>query len=456
MRKMRILTTLIILFGIFYAVYNFTPFVNRNSISINIKSPQEYFSKNKDIVVNIDDKNAGIQEVSVKIISMNTIITLYDKKIDDKFVKHFSINFKTNKVIPVGSATLVVSVKDYSKNNFLSGFEKIEKRAVIVDSTKPVVHLLSGISRIKITGSAVAVYYVKDDNLENVYLGVTHGNKVDKFKAFSASKIFGKKGVYLSFFTYPIDKTKNYSTDIYAIDKAGNITKAHIPVYYSSIRLKKSKIRISDRFITDKVLRIMENENIGQKSTLLDDFLYINNTERRADTNKIRQVCRNSVNNFLWKGRFMQLKNSKVEATFGDKRAYYYKGQLVDIKRHMGYDLASIKNAKVNAANNGIVVYEGYLGVYGNTMIIDHGFGIFSLYAHLQDFLVKKGAVVKRGQYIAITDTTGLAGGDHLHFDILIDGYYANPIEWWDKHWIKNNIQSVIDSSKVRLSLIEQ
>ncbi len=455
MRKMRVLTALIILATIFYIVYEYTPLIKGNKIEITVKSPNKYFSKYKDITINISDKNAGIKDISVQIVSMNTIIKLYSKTIEDNFIKNFNINFRTNKIIPSGKAVLVVRVTDYSKNNFLRGFEKTVKKDIIVDSKKPVVHLLSGIDRIRITGTALAIYYAKDSNLKDVYVGVSHDGVVDKFKAFNASSLFNKKNVYLSFFTYRLSKNKNYSTDIYAIDKAGNITKVHIPVYYSDMRPRKSKIKITDSFIKNKVLAIMDNENIPHKATLLDDFLYVNNVVRKQDTEKIKRACQKSVPQFLWRGRFEQLHYSKVTATFADKRFYYYKGKLVDIKYHMGYDLASIRNAKINAANNGIVVFEGYLGVYGNATIIDHGFGIFTLYGHQREFLVKVGDRVRKGQYIGITDTTGLAGGDHLHFDVLVDGYYVNPIDWWDPHWIKTHITSVIKEARTRLSLLE-
>jgi len=455
MRKMRVLTALIILSAIFYIVYAYTPLINRNKIEVRIKSPKNYFSKYKDINILISDKNAGIKNISVQIVSMNTIIKLYNKTIEDNFIKNFKIDFKTNKVIPDGKAVLIVRVTDYSKNNFLGGFEKTIKRNIIVDSKKPVVHLLSGIDRIRITGTALAVYYAKDSNLKEVYVGVSHDGIVDKFKAFNASQLFNKKNIYLSFFTYRLSKDKNYSTNIYAVDTAGNVTKVHIPVYYSDIRLKKSRINITDSFIRNKVLTIMENENIPKKATLLDDFLYVNDVVRKQNTEKIRKICQKSEPAFLWRGRFEQLKDSKVTATYADKRSYYYKGKLVDIKHHMGYDLASIRNARINAANSGVVVFEGYLGVYGNATIIDHGFGIFTLYGHQREFLVKVGEKVKKGQYIGITDTTGLAGGDHLHFDVLVDGYYVNPIDWWDPHWIKTHITSVINEARTRLSLLE-
>ncbi len=456
MKKTGILSILVVLIGISYMLYEFTPLIKRNAIEITIKSPDKYFSKNNDIKISVQDKNAGIRTVSIKIISMDTVIDLYEKEFSDRFTKRFDIDFRTNKIISEGNAKLLVQVTDYSKNNFMGGFEKVVEKDIIVDSKPPQLKLLSGIDRIKITGSALAVYYAEDPHLKDVYLAVSHDNVTDRFKAYDASELFNQNGVYLSFFTYRLSKNKDYSTNIYAVDEAGNKRVVHVPVYYSSPNLKESRIDIDDMFIQNKVIPIMKNENEPLKSTLLDDFLFVNNEIRKKNTKEIRKICSNSsANTFYWRGSFSQFFNSKVTATFADKRVYYYNDEPVDVKFHMGYDLASTKNAKVNAANNGKVIFEGYLGVYGNTLIIDHGFGLFSLYGHLQDFLVKANDTVSKNQYVAITDTSGLAGGDHLHFDILVDGYYVNPIEWWDRHWIKTHIASKIEEAKTRLSLID-
>jgi len=456
MRKGRVLLFLIVLFALIYAIYHYTPLIKGNGINIVVESPKAYFSSNKPIIIHVSDRFAGIKNIDVKLIAMNTEIELFKKTFSDRFMKRFDVDFKTNRILPQGKAMFVVEVQDYSTNNYLNGFTKQVSFPVIVDTTPPQVILLSGTGRVAVGGTSLAVFYAKDNHLQDVYLGVSHDGTIDKFKAYNAENIFGNKHVYISFFTYPLSKLKNYSTNIYALDEAGNLTVVHVPVYYSSWKLKKSKINITDAFIRDKVLAIMQKENIPQKETLLADFLYVNRVERARDTQRIRQICSSSVDKMLWKGRFLQLKDSEVTATFNDERFYYYKGKLVDIKYHKGYDLASVRNARVQAANSGIVVFEGYLGVYGNAMIIDHGFGIFSLYGHLETFLVKKGEYVKKGQIIALTDTTGLAGGDHLHFDVLVDGYYVNPIEWWDPHWIKTHILEVISESKTRLSLINQ
>ena len=127
-------------------------------------------------------------------------------------------------------------------------------------------------------------------------------------------------------------------------------------------------------------------------------------------------------------------------ATFGDKRTYYYGDKIISKSRHMGIDLASTKNAIVEAANGGIIAFTGYLGIFGNTIIIDHGLGLFSFYAHLSDITVADDQHVSKGDSIGLTGMSGLAGGDHLHYGVIVGSRFVNPQEWWDSHWIKDNV----------------
>ena len=92
------------------------------------------------------------------------------------------------------------------------------------------------------------------------------------------------------------------------------------------------------------------------------------------------------------------------------------------------------------AANNGRVIFVGDLGIYGNLIVIDHGLGLMTLYAHLSEFAVKVGDVVKKGDIIARTGSSGLAFGDHLHFGVLVGGVEVTPLEWLDPKWIKDNV----------------
>ncbi len=100
------------------------------------------------------------------------------------------------------------------------------------------------------------------------------------------------------------------------------------------------------------------------------------------------------------------------------------------------------------AANAGVVVFGQTLGIYGKTIILDHGFGLFSMYSHLSSIAVKIGDQLSQGDIIGRTGSTGMAGGDHLHFSLLIDQTFVNPVEWWDKKWIQHNVLSKIEWAK--------
>ena len=94
------------------------------------------------------------------------------------------------------------------------------------------------------------------------------------------------------------------------------------------------------------------------------------------------------------------------------------------------------------AANAGRVLWTKYFGIYGNSVLIDHGYGLMTLYGHMNDFSVKPGQMVAKGQIIGHTDSTGLATGDHVHFSILLDGVEINPVDWWDAGWVKSRMEA--------------
>jgi murein DD-endopeptidase MepM/ murein hydrolase activator NlpD len=120
----------------------------------------------------------------------------------------------------------------------------------------------------------------------------------------------------------------------------------------------------------------------------------------------------------------------------------------VDEKFHLGVDLASVANSPVEASNHGRVIYADRLGIYGLTVVLDHGQGLSSLYGHLSRIDVTPGREVRKGEILGLTGQTGLAGGDHLHFSIMVNGIYVNPIEWWDNKWIEDNVNK-------KLALVE-
>jgi len=102
-------------------------------------------------------------------------------------------------------------------------------------------------------------------------------------------------------------------------------------------------------------------------------------------------------------------------------------------KLHTGIDIGAASGSAVVAGNDGTVIFSGYNGGYGNTVIIDHGGKISTLYAHNSKLLVKEGDKVKRGQTIAKSGSTGLSTGPHVHFEVRINGQHTNPMNYLGK-----------------------
>jgi murein DD-endopeptidase MepM/ murein hydrolase activator NlpD len=202
-------------------------------------------------------------------------------------------------------------------------------------------------------------------------------------------------------------------------------------------------IRLTDAFLRRKVPEILSRTpELPAGESPLDSYLRINRELRARNGEALKALAAQTREALLWDGGFEQLPRAKVMARFGDRRTYLYNGEVVDHQTHMGYDLASVRRAPVPAANDGVVVLADYLGIYGNSVVVDHGYGLMTLYSHLSELDVSVGEQVRTGQTLARTGATGLAGGDHLHFGVLIAGTPVDPLEWWDPAWITSHITS--------------
>lgn len=256
------------------------------------------------------------------------------------------------------------------------------------------------------------------------------------------------EGVNAAFFALLHDQPLNARIQAFARDEAGNEAKASFVDNVFEKPFKNSRIVLDDKFINRVVPEILEHSPELKLATpaegspeMLQAFLKINGDLRKINADQIAALSAKTAPTMLWSGPFVQLGNSQVEARFADHRTYIYGGKEVDQQVHLGFDLAVTEHVPVHAANAGVIVNASWLGIYGNCVVIDHGMGVQTLYGHLMSFDVKVGDKVERGQQVGRSDSTGLAGGDHLHFTQLVGGRMVNPVEWWDPHWISDRIE---------------
>jgi murein DD-endopeptidase MepM/ murein hydrolase activator NlpD len=237
--------------------------------------------------------------------------------------------------------------------------------------------------------------------------------------------------VRFALFTFPWDLPASTRAVVYARNETGQEAAAPLTLAVTPRAFRRRELTLNDAFLR-KVLADLDPAGEGE---LIDRFLRINGPMREQNNDTLAALKKKTAERFLWRPPFVQMTKTQVEALFADRRAYVYRGRKVDEQVHLGYDLSRVKQAPVQAANDGKVVFAGSLGIYGNCVVIDHGYGLQSVYAHLSSFGVKEGQEVKKAEEIARSGETGLAGGDHLHFSMLIDGAQTDPREWWDATW---------------------
>lgn len=254
-------------------------------------------------------------------------------------------------------------------------------------------------------------------------------------------------GYYVCLFPFPYDMDPaQYIPRVMAVDRAGNERTTGINYHLIGKNFPPDTITLSDTFL-DKIAAEFR-DRYPQAATPLELFLKVNGEIRSQDRQAIYDHGQRTSPVPLWDGVFVRMPNSAPLGGFAQTRTYVYQGKEVDRQTHLGFDLASLAHAEVPAANHGKVVYAGDLGIYGQCVIIDHGLGLQTIYGHLSRIGVKAGDSVEKGQIIGNTGATGMAGGDHLHFEVVVSGFSVNPIEWWDPSWIKNNVTSKLEMAK--------
>jgi murein DD-endopeptidase MepM/ murein hydrolase activator NlpD len=340
-----------------------------------------------------------------------------------------------------GPARIVVSASRQSFLN-LRTLSSSASRDFQVRLDPPRLAIISTKHYVNHGGSEVVVYRTSPPDVES---GVRVGDvEYRGFPLGVPGAEAGTPGINIAFFALLHDQDLKTRIEVFARDEAGNEAKATFADDVFPKAFKKSRIEVDDDFINRTVPDIIahspELKMSGPTDDRLADFLKVNGELRRINAAQIAAFAKQTAPTKLWKEPFVQLGNSKVEAGFADHRTYIYKSKEVDQQVHLGFDLAVTAHVPVVAANEGTVVSASWLGIYGNCVIIDHGLGVQSLYGHLQSFDVKAGDHVARGQTIGRSDSTGLAGGDHLHFTMLVGGRMVNPVEWWDPHWIQDRI----------------
>lgn len=344
----------------------------------------------------------------------------------------FNVGAKNTPQLVDGHATLLLDAKS---GGAFGGSTHLERQVEVV--TKPPVISADGdqhylyrgmadLATLTVTGTYTAA-------------GVKVGDQT--FRAWPMPN--GKPGMF-SLYAFAWNMPLETIPLVYAANGAGNDVTTPLTVVFPKREqpvYTQHQIQVTDQFML-KVLGELDPNGTG---TPIERFKKVNNEMRKANNKTLADLRFKTADHFLWSQPFMRQEHSAAEATFADVRSYMYQGAKIDEQVHLGYDLAVTKHVGVQASNDGVIAYAAPLGIYGNCVVVDHGYGLQTIYGHMSQIDVHVGDAVKRGQVMGLSGMTGMAGGDHIHFAMQLDGVQIDPKEWWDPHWIHDHVSRRVE-----------
>ena len=396
-----------------------------------------------DVPLSAQDKKSGLRTINIALKQGEKNAVLFEKHFprlgwfNSGGTKEFSetVEIKAKEAgFQEGPAELTITLRDQSRMGFLRGNRTVKTLPVTIDTTPPAVTIVDPRRYIQPGGSAAIAYTVSEVPARH---GVQIGNRF--FPGFPGQKA----GSYVAYFALPWDAVETGPTAVIAYDAAGNEGKTGFNATFKPVRPKKDTLTLSESFLQQKMPEFKQHYPEMQ-GDLLEQYLFVNGEIRKRNADTIAKICASPDAEQLWSDRFLRMPGAG-RAGYADQRTYTYQGKSVDEQTHLGVDIASTAQAEIRAANRGKVVFAEYLGIYGNTVILDHGQGLFSLYSHLSSIETSVGTLVDKDQRLGRSGVSGMAGGDHLHFSMLVHGVFVTPIQWWDQRWIDVNIKAAVN-----------
>jgi hypothetical protein len=409
-----------------------------------------YLGKSAEFTVKASDTGSGLRQIAVTLQKDGREIPLARREVEAGGL--LGLPAATAEAVAVridpaalglsdGQALLRLQASDRSWRNWWHGTLAAVEHEVFIDTKPPAIEVLSKEHYVNQGGTGLVVYRLSEACPRS---GVRVGARFYP----GAAGYFADRGLHLAFFALSHQDGPGTEVALEAVDRAGNAGRGRFAVHIKKKVFKKDTLAITDAFIRQILPEFAADSPAPPNASLKEQFLAVNRDLRRKNYETLAAVTQRSASEMLWQGAFLRLPNAAPRAGFADHRVYLYEGREIDQQDHLGVDLASLARSPVPAANAGIVVFAERLGIYGLTVLLDHGFGLFSMYSHLSEIAVAVGERIARGHILGATGATGLAGGDHLHFGVMVHQTFVDPIEWWDPAWIKNTIAAKLEAVK--------
>lgn len=429
--------------------------LEQNSPQISLDLPGGFGADTQKFVVRVQDEGAGLKEVVVSAEQDGNKVELARKSLGGETSTEIPVEFNAKTSgFKDGAVLFTVSAADssYFKN---AATQTAESRVLL---SRPRVETLTTQHNVAQGGVGLVVYRVISGQIKES--GIRVGAREFRgypLEAFGGSAV---SGVHAALFSVPkaFDDTKERLV-VFARDVADNVATAEVNHRILKKKYAEVPMKAPESFLRRKMPILLpgysalsgkEAPSISETSTkaeLVTAFRLINEDYRALLDKKLEELLSKSASRRLWQGPFVRPVAGSPTSGFGDRRVYTSDGSPAGGSTHDGVDLAAVANVEVRSAQHGTVVFADDFGIYGSTVVVDHGLGLSTLYGHLSSISVNTGDSVTPETVLGRSGATGLAGGDHLHFEIRLWNTPVSPFEWWDSKWNKDHVDDKIQSA---------
>lgn len=417
----------------------------------------------------IEDKDTGLDEIVVRSVQGNSRKELRREKLGGAKRTEITIEFP-GKDTDLNEGVAYIEVRAFDRSLWSNRGEK--NLRIPVDFRRPEVEVLSTQHNARQGGSQLLFLRAIDEDL--TLTGVKVGKRT--FLAFPARLLdqdISDPNVFVAIYAIPMGESGDIAPDevrAFAEDRVGNTKSLSFYNKIASRRLKQSKKSIPESFLRTKVASMAEGilpelrvaaAEIGQTveysspsgspERMLEQFVLVNEQGRRLAENAIRQSLKTHRHDRLWDGSFVR-QSGVVRSGYGEDITYFFGNTAIGRSLQLEYILQpGSRGGQVLAANAGIVAFVDQLGVYGKTIGIDHGLGLFSLYGSLESVAVQRGEEVEAGQPIGLMGRSALTVRKELIFQMRVAGVPVDPAEWLSRTWYHSHV--VTKTSEVKRAL---
>lgn len=414
--------------------------------------------------IEIQDENSGLDEVVVRTIQRDDWNELKRQSLSGEAETRLSLQFNADQS-GLDEGEVVLQIKAFDRSIWSNGAER--SIPLRVDFREPSIEVISTQHNARVGGSQLIIYRASDEALglsgvkvgRNTFLG---------FKASLFDPEFRDSGVFAALYAIPVGIKDVDSLRIraFAEDEVGNAVSTSFYHKVFPRRIRPRRVRVSETFLRTgltSLIRNIEDEfdlpevefrtTPASPTRFIEAFTLANGRLRELSEARLSTVMNEPRFKRFWDASFLT-PGGTVRYGFGEGLTYFFGEKVIGQDVNDGYTyLPRAGNRNVYAAASGVVTYAESLGVYGTVVVLDHGLGVFTVYAHLGSTSAVRGEVIEAGEKVGTYGTSGLAENEQVHFQVNVQGTPVDPAEFLSETWFQEHITFKLNDAKRALGI---